>query len=390
MPQPWIINGKNHTTRWDRYRGGVTIFAIAMLAGYCLIWLSYAVRFAPVPNKDRFNMTAPLKLCAERESMAAHDASGPVDPAQLQQWVADWRPSFTIKTVKWLYKHALLPQSYLVGFLDVYGQSLSRPAFLNGEIRSNGWWYYFPLAMAYKTPLATIAAILLATASIFWWRTAETNSWPFFAAAICPVIYMALAMRSHLDLGIRYVLPIYPFLFIFIGVAAAKSWTRRPRIVGTLIAIFVLSLGIESFAACPNFIPFFNLAAGGSRGGLEKLSDSNIDWGQDLPLLAKWQSENADRAMYLCYFGYADPRFYKIKYINTPGSYAPSDQSPTSAGISPVLAISATSLQGTYMKPRDFALFEPFRHATPIGVLGGSIYLFEVPAGWSPTAEGIP
>ena len=57
------------------------------------------------------------------------------------------------------------------------------------------------------------------------------------------------------------------------------------------------------------------------------LSDSNIDWGQDLKLLANWQKKHPDTPMYLWYFGTADPHYYGMHYINMPGSTAPADPS---------------------------------------------------------------
>jgi uncharacterized membrane protein len=306
-----------------------------------------------------------------------------------------------------------------------------------------GWWYYFPMAMAFKTPLATIGAILLAGMSLCWWqgsvekikkmnwpivgtiallavaipilllpffhpglreylpiysrvifglflaavggllcwlvRARIANVWPLIVTGVCPIFYMIVAMRSHLNLGIRHMLPVYPFLFIFVGVAAANAWRRWPRAAGVLIAVFMLGLASETFAAYPDFIPFFNVAVGGSRGGERLLSDSNIDWGQELPDLAKWQEANRGRPLYLFYFGFADPGYYKIRYTEFGrGSVVMARrQNPKFPA---VFAISAVALQGAYLEPQRSEMLEPFRHMQPIAVLGGSLYLFDTPA----------
>jgi hypothetical protein len=137
---------------------------------------------------------------------------------------------------------------------------------------------------------------------------------------------------------------------------------------------------MESGFQYPDYIPFFNLPSGGSRGGLNLLSDSNLDWGQDLRLLSKWQDQHSDLPIYMCYFGMADPAYYKIARVDLPynrdmgGGYWPP---PNIQGI---LAISATNLQGTYM---DDHWRQEYRKAVagrePIEVLGGSIYLYTWP-----------
>jgi hypothetical protein len=153
------------------------------------------------------------------------------------------------------------------------------------------------------------------------------------------------------------------------------AWQRRPRVCGLVVAILLAGLGAETFAAYPDFIPFFNVAAGGTRGGLKLLSDSNLDWGQDLPLVAQWERQHPDDAVYLVYFGTADPAYYGIRYFNTPGSMtSPPNVAP---GQRSFIALGATVLQGTYLPAEQRRKLEPLTQREPIAVLGGSIYLFE-------------
>ena len=187
---------------------------------------------------------------------------------------------------------------------------------------------------------------------------------------------MIVAMRSHLDLGIRHVLPVYPFLFIFLGVVAADAWKRFGQPAAWIISILILGLALETYGAYPNYIPFFNVAAGGYRGGVRLLGDSNIDWGQDLPDLADWQVHHPDRQLWLCYFGTVDPLYYGIHYINLPGSDAPPDQFGPN-GLPPVFAISATAFGGQHLRPEQRAVYDRFRSAQPLAILGGSIWLYD-------------
>jgi hypothetical protein len=139
----------------------------------------------------------------------------------------------------------------------------------------------------------------------------------------------------------------------------------------------VTVLGAETLAAFPNYVAFFNAAAGGSRGGIRFLGDSNLDWGQDLKLLAQWQQDHQNQTLYLAYFGLADPAYYGVTYRNLPGSYqfGPPYEPPRAPG---VVAISATHLQGIYQEDDMLRVYRTIgQRLEPIEVLGGTIYLYD-------------
>ena len=256
---------------------------------------------------------------------------------------------------------------------------------------------FFPLAMLYKTPAATLVAIIAAaavTVVLGFLKPARAPSpadappprgldaWAHVCLWLAPLLYGASALSTSLNLGLRHVLPVYPFIFIGVGVVVARVIARW-RIVGFVAAeLLALTLLIETLAAYPNFIPFFNVFAGGSRGGFELLGDSNLDWGQDLKELAEWQKQNPSRKLYLSYFGVADPAYYGVKAIHLPGGYifASTPQQNPVPGEPAVIAVSATNLQGIYYDPASRAAYHQMTLHEPIAVLGGgSIYLYEYP-----------
>ncbi|MGA2584081.1 MAG: glycosyltransferase family 39 protein [Tepidisphaeraceae bacterium] len=385
LPQPWPFLKRILNTRSRRISAAVILFAGCLPIAYLSIWACYGFRFAPAADGSLFDVNLFKTAALQREASIAHGSPPDVPMDQLNQWAGEVRPSLTVRSVQWANDHHVLPQAWLMGFLYTYGTSLQRPTFLCGTLSLRGWWYYFPLAMAFKTPLTTLAAIALAAilSPMLWKMTKRADLWPFVAVAVCPVIYMFVAMRSHLDIGMRHVLPVYPFLFIFLGVSAARAWNRWPRATIICIAVFIAGLATETFSAYPNFIPFFNVAAGGSRGGLRLLSDSNIDWGQELPDLANWQTSHRDRPLYLCYFGFADPGYYGIQFTDMEHSGI-LDHLDRAGQAHAVFAISAVALQGAYMDAQRSARFAPFRRSQPFDVLGGSIYLFDAPENASP------
>jgi hypothetical protein len=241
--------------------------------------------------------------------------------------------------------------------------------------------------MLFKTPTATLIALAVATvAALITFRARITSiradAWPAVCLGVPIVLYSAFALTSHLNIGVRHMLPIYPFLFLIVGRFASHAATTlassRRKLVYALGAVLACGLLAETLGAYPNFIPFFNLPSGGARGGLRLLSDSNLDWGQDLPLLAEWQSRHPNERLYLCYFGSVDPPFYGIRYLNLPNGHSIDRPAhlPTAPG---VIAISASKLQGMYVDPDVRPFYDGLRARPPREVLGGSIYLYDYP-----------
>jgi hypothetical protein len=123
-----------------------------------------------------------------------------------------------------------LPLShYLEQLLDIGGRlQVSTPAFLGGQYSDSGWWYYFPVAFVLKTPLPLLLALLI---SLTYWlyRTFYLSSafslLPFgklragtSSFALLPLGYAAFALTTDINLGYRHLLPILPFMALFIAV----------------------------------------------------------------------------------------------------------------------------------------------------------------------------
>ncbi|HEX7833711.1 MAG TPA: glycosyltransferase family 39 protein [Thermoanaerobaculia bacterium] len=148
---------------------------------------------------------------------------------------------------------------------------LGHKSYLLGELRTTGWWYYFPIALALKT---TLASLVLAIAALFAKRQRVAGEALAAVAAI-----LLVAMPSHLNLGIRYVLPLYAPLSIA-AAAAALTMLRSTRPL-RIAAIVLLAWHCgASLLAHPDGFAYFNEAAG--REPWTILNDSNIDWGQDV------------------------------------------------------------------------------------------------------------
>ena len=380
MPIEWNVLGRTINRRSAKFGSVVLILAVCLAVSYAMIWGTYRFRFDPSPDASvRMDLHAAARECISTEMTLANPNHQPTP-----QEISSRTPPLPMRVALFADQHHLLPQAWTYGFAITYARTRMRKAYLLGEIRDQGWWYYFPMVMLFKTPIATLAAMLLMIElGIAGWRNRSAKSAAGWWSAICiaaPVaIVLFMAMIGRIDIGIRHILVIYPFIFIAIGVAFARLWHRRRMLVTVIGLLLAIGLLVETAAAFPNYIAFFNAASGGSRAGVDLLGDSNLDWGQDLPLLRLWQDDHPDKPIYLCYFGCADPAYYHIAYVNLPESDA-SDRSgprpnPRRGG---VIAISATQLQGIYLTPNARSHYERLRSAHPIDVLGGSIYIYDI------------
>jgi hypothetical protein len=345
---------------------------------YFVLWTCYGFRYAATPEPGvRLNTSRFLELTAINELLAGHP-----DRAVTQEELDDWKPGPLVQGIVLAEQYHLLPEAWLNGLLYTHMTTRLQNSFLCGRYSLIGWWYYFPLAMLFKTPVATLLSIALAFAVLFSCRSNtqdskyELNRWTLMCLGVPFIMYGVFSLTTNMNLGLRHVLPLYPFLFVVVGAAASRAWMYWKKKACLIFILLASGLILESVASFPNYLSFFNVASGGARGGVRLLGDSNLDWGQDLKLLADWRQKNPDGNLYLCYFGMADPAYYGIDYINLPGGYryGPPVKFPTGPGI---IAISATHLQGIYLDPALQSYYEPLRRARPMTVLGGSIYLFD-------------
>jgi 4-amino-4-deoxy-L-arabinose transferase-like glycosyltransferase len=201
--------------------------------------------------------------------------------------------------------------------------SQGHDTYLLGNVSKTGWWYYFPLIAAVKTPVGDLLLLLLGvTVAIFTLsKGRKTIRIEWFTLTIPPMIYFVAALCSHLNVGFRHLLPVYPFLFMWIAAVLFRPGgaTRGVRIV----AVVCLGLtALESMVAFPNYLAFFNALSGGMRSSGPIAVDSNLDWGQDLKRVKAYLAANGISNVCLGYFGMAPPDYYGIDARPVPSSLA--------------------------------------------------------------------
>jgi hypothetical protein len=194
-------------------------------------------------------------------------------------------PQSEFKRIPLRIRNAEIPMpSFALGLMKLVSHNKAgNNSYLNGKFSDVGWWYYFPEAIALKEPLALLGG-LLAAGLLFFVPRYRPARWKTAAMLIPPAVFLAAAMTGHLDIGIRHVLPVLPFLYLLVCFQLTRAGIKGLSLLGVLIVTAV----IESVWIAPNYTEFFNLAAGGPARGAKYLIDSNIDFGQDIARLAEW------------------------------------------------------------------------------------------------------
>ena len=215
------------------------------------------------------------------------------------------------------------PTDFIAAF-DRLAQDLGRmhPVYLDNTWSSEPFTWYYAKALAYKLPLSTIILILFGCVSVIWPRPGSLDRRRGVFLVIAAFTLPILASRSANQIGIRYILPAFPVLFIFAGQAA--RWLVFPKIstsFNTLVRRVVWALVIAtplSLRFHPHHLAYFNEAAGGPVNGGWHLVDSNIDWGQDLYGLRDYLVEHKINDIGLAYYGTVLPSSIGINAHDPP------------------------------------------------------------------------
>ena len=446
LPVPWRVLGLNLQTIGQRLWAPPVVTVLVMLVSWAVTWGVYGFRFAPTRDGTLLNTTVFLDIARYRELVAEITQREGKSRAPTQEEFDSHHVGSIPVLVTWMEQRHLMPQAWLFGFLYTYATTQTRSAFLMGNQRLIGWWYYFPMAMLFKTPLAMLLAMIaaglfslarlifpavarweldqratdtptvdrLTTASaggVGILTNAETGApnetqanltepeylssdlpqplWAMLCLLLPPAVYGFAALTTNLNLGIRHVLPIYPFIYMGIGLLVVRLLRLRWQLTRWVIGVLAVALAAETLLAWPNYLAFFNVACGRSRGGIKLLADSNLDWGQDLPAIVEFARKHTDKPLYLSYFGMAQPEYYGVKYTNVTGGsiFRPQQhlwELPPQPGY---LVVSATNVQMVYL---DDSEFKALRGIAPRQVLNGTIYVYDWPLATGPVQPPPP
>jgi Flp pilus assembly protein TadD len=334
-------------------RAAAAIVALLAVAALAAVWAIFGFRYAP----------------SESASWQLHLEQAPL--ARTVPVIAS--------VTGWIDRHHLLPNAFTEGFL-MLAQSMLPPnrTFLAGAYSTEGWWYYFLVAFLIKTPISLIAFAVIG-AVVLVRRRHELGLTNHVFIAVPAVLYLAVSAANTFHVGLRHLLPIYPFIML---IGAAGSMALVPGRAGRLALGGLIAFWVAVFAdVYPHTLTFFNRFVGGPGNGHTYLADSNIDWGQGLKLLKKWMDEESVPHIGLAYFGTADPAYYGIDYTQLPAA-APGMNLPsiarmwTSPRLPGYVAVGATVLTGVYLEPEWQLFYRGLRGTRPTAVIGNSIFVY--------------
>jgi hypothetical protein len=265
-------------------------------------------------------------------------------------------------TPNWIETNHLLPNAYVEGFLKL---GRTWPGYLFGRISDQGWWYYFPVAFLTKTPIAHLLLFVAGAA----WCIARRQYWLFL-----PILFIfGPAMLAKLNLGLRHVLPAYPFVLLIAGFAVHEL-LRRQRLL--LLGLGLLAVAQIAFVY-PNYLAFSNWV-----GRRPCLLDSNLDWGQDLKPLKRWMDAHRVEHINLSYFGSADPAYYGINCTYLLGS--PAFAAASEPKLPGYAAVSLNNLYGVALPEPARNYYRALRARKPVAIIGHSIHVYWIEKYWWP------
>jgi 4-amino-4-deoxy-L-arabinose transferase-like glycosyltransferase len=231
-------------------------------------------------------------------------------------------------------------------------------SFLLGNVQAGGWWYFYLVALAVKTPLPLLLSGLVGFGLLArdGWR--EANSWRLAPVVLWVTVLAFASLFSRINIGIRHVLILYPFLALGGAYSLASAWRKWPRVGSASAALLVTWQVGTLVTAYPDYFPYFNETVSDPQ---HVLVDSDLDWGQDLRRLERRLIELKVPAVSLAYEGSAD-----LRRETLPAFVLLQPNQPTSGWI----AVTALAREHA---PAGFAWLSPYR---PVERVGKTIDLY--------------
>ena len=342
------------TNRRIRHAVGLALALLSIgLIATMVLWSTYGFRYKARPSGMQMN--PPL--------------------AEFQKELTRPSEEHLIST---LARFHILPEAYLYGLVDVRTVTDYYPSYLFGRVYLHGRWFYFPVAFIIKSTAAFLIMIGLAGWAIVVCQFASRREILFLTIPI--VFYFVVAMASGLNIGIRHVLPVYPLLAI-LAAGGGAALIRHNRRWACVVAILLAWHAASSLHSFPNYLAYANEFWGGPTRTYKYLTDSNVDWGQQLKSVARFLDQKGIKN---CYFAYSIGTLVNLNDYGIPCKplttresiwlHSPIEVPPSTDD--PVL-ISASVLSGSKFGPGELNPYIQFQHLNPTAVIDHGVFVFE-------------
>lgn len=264
---------------------------------------------------------------------------------------------YFVDLLKWL----LWPfKKYRDGLDVVQGHNkIGHLSYLNGVFQMQGRWQYFFYAFYYKTPIPAI--ILFFFSLILFFKSKIAKITPLIFVLLPGLVFFIFSVKGNIDIGIRHALPVYPLAYIFIG----SITLVKDKVLRWLTFILVGANIIVMVFAYPQYLSYFNQFAGGTKGGIKHLSDSNLDWNQNVGRFSQYLKKEKIESVYLSCYDVTSPTYYGIKFKDIPK-------------IEPVKGIVAMCAQQYLVSKIITTDYRWFINTPPTKIVDGTIYLWDL------------
>ena len=332
-----------------RIAGSLVAITVISLA---VLWAFYGFRYAARPNGLQLN-------------------------PPLAAYVQDLKPHETW-LVTTLARWHVLPESYLYGLADVRLTANFYTSYVLGKIYAHGVWFYFPIAFLIKSTIGFMALLLLALIVI---ATRRLNCWrEILFLVVPPVFYLVVAFAVGMNIGVRHILPVYVFLSVLIGGAAWALIGQNRKWARLVIALLLLH-AFSSLRTFPVYLAYSNELWGGPSKTYKYLTDSNVDWAQQLKATKHYLDPRGVKDCWFVYFGegIADYKYYGIpcKPLPTVVTLWLNEQLEVPVSIDGPVLISAATLSGFEFGPGTLNPYEQFQRLAPTAVIQHGVFVFD-------------
>ncbi len=272
----------------------------------------------------------------------------------------------------------LLPESYIYGLADVRIMSDFYASYLFGKDYPKGVWYYFPAAFVIKSSLTFLLMLSIAVWAI---ASGKLRAWrEILYLTIPPAVYFAVAVGSGMNIGVRHILPVYVFLSVLIGGAAWKLVEQNRLWLYAVVGLLIFQ-AISVTRTYPAYIAYANELWGGPSQTYKYLTDSNVDWAQQLKATKRYLDRRGVKDCWFVYFGegVVDTHYYGIpcKPLPTADSLWVNEPAEAPPAIDGPVLISAGDLSGFEFGAGALNPYEQFKHLHPTAVIDYGVFVFD-------------
>ena len=356
------LEARSWTVLGRRLGACAAVFAGAL----CIVWAMYGFRYAPAPGELSLSPAlAPYLLSLPSKANAAE--------------------------LGFLARLHALPEAYLWGLAYTKHTEWEYTSYFFGRMYRHGPALYFPVAFLIKSTLPLLMLLLLLPMT--WRRRRDPHTGPGLSGSssfslrelyfcLVPVFfYFAVVTTSHMDIGGRHLMPIYPFLYVLAGATLMHMWWGG-LVWRVAAAALLLWQVVTTVRVAPAYMVYGNEAWGGPTQVHRYLSDANTDWGQQLKAVKQYLDANGIKQCWFGYFpdGAVEPADYGVPCKRLPTGSSlwwfdlPMKVPPVLDG---TVLLSDSDLEGIESGDGPLNWFNPFRGVRPVATIQGGVYVYE-------------